>query len=64
MAKSSSGGGYPFIFMDAIHYKMKVDHRYVTKAVYVVLGITMNARKTSSGCGLVGMRAANLGSRC
>ena len=27
---------YPFIFMDAIHYKMKEDHRYVTKAAYVV----------------------------
>ena len=23
---------YPFIFMDAIHYKVKEDHRYVTKA--------------------------------
>ena len=33
---------YPFIFMDAIHYKVKEDHRYVTKAAYVVLGITMD----------------------
>jgi len=30
---------YPFIFMDAIHYKVKENHRYVTKAAYVVLGI-------------------------
>lgn len=30
---------YPFVFMDAIHYKVKEDHRYVTKAAYVVLGI-------------------------
>ena len=22
---------YPFVFMDAIHYKVKEDHRYVTK---------------------------------
>lgn len=29
---------YPFIFMDAIHYKVKEDHRYVTKAAYVVAG--------------------------
>ena len=36
---------YPFIFMDAIHYKVKEDHRYVTKAAYVVLGITMDGRK-------------------
>ena len=35
---------YPFIFMDAIHYKVKEDHRYETKAAYVVLGITMDGR--------------------
>ncbi len=33
---------YPFIFMDTIHYKVKKDHRYVTKASYVVLDITMD----------------------
>ena len=31
---------YPFVFMDAIHYKVREDHRYVTKAAYVVPGIT------------------------
>lgn len=31
---------YPFVFMDAIHYKVREDHRYVTRAAYVVLGIT------------------------
>ena len=36
---------YPFVFMDAIHYKVKEDHRYITKAAYVVLGITMDGRK-------------------
>ena len=36
---------YPFIFMNAIHYKVKEDHRYVTKAAYVVLGITTDGRK-------------------
>lgn len=40
---------YPFIFMDAIHYKVKEDHRYVTKAAYVVLGITMDGRKDILG---------------
>ncbi|MCR0617739.1 transposase, partial [[Clostridium] innocuum] len=30
---------YPFIFMDAIHYKIREDHQVVTKAAYVVLGI-------------------------
>ncbi len=32
---------YPFIFMDAIHYKVKENHQYITKAAYVVLGIQM-----------------------
>ena len=40
---------YPFMFMDAIHYKVKEDHRYVTKAAYVVLGITMDGRKDILG---------------
>ena len=40
---------YPFIFMDAIHYKVKENHRYVTKAAYVVLGITLEGRKDILG---------------
>lgn len=40
---------YPFIFMDAIHYKVREDHRYVTKAAYVVLGITMDGGKDILG---------------
>ena len=40
---------YTFIFMNAIHYKVKEDHRYVTKAAYVVLGITMDGQKDILG---------------
>ena len=40
---------YPFVFMDAIHYKVKEDHRYITKAAYVVLGITMDGGKDILG---------------
>ena len=40
---------YAFIFRDAIHYKVMEDHRYVTKAAYVVLGITMDGRKDILG---------------
>ena len=29
---------YPFVFMDAIHYKVKENHQYITKAAYVVFG--------------------------
>ena len=35
--------------MDAIHYKVKKDHRYITKAAHVVLGITMDGRKDILG---------------
>ena len=35
--------------MNAIHYKVKEDHRYVTKAAYVVLGITMDGQKDILG---------------
>ena len=40
---------YPFIFMDAIHYKVKENHRYVTKTAYVVLRVTMDGRKDILG---------------
>ncbi len=40
---------YPFVFMDAIHYKVNEDHRYITKAAYVVLGITQDGRKDILG---------------
>ncbi len=40
---------YPFVFMDAIHYKVKENHHYVTKAAYVVLGIQMDGRKDILG---------------
>ena len=40
---------YPFVFMDAIHYKVKQDHQYVTKAAYVVLGINLDGQKDILG---------------
>ncbi len=40
---------YPFVFMDAIHYKVKENHQYITKAAYVVLGITLDGNKDILG---------------
>ncbi len=40
---------YHFSFVDAIHCKIKEEHRCVTRAVYVVLGITMDGRKDIFG---------------
>lgn len=40
---------YPFIFLDAIHYKVKENHQYVTKAAYVALGINTDGKKDILG---------------
>lgn len=40
---------YPFVFMDAIHYKVKENHQYITKAAYVVLGIQLDGHKDILG---------------
>ena len=40
---------YPFVFMDAIHYKVKENHQYITKAAYVVLGIRLDGHKDILG---------------
>lgn len=40
---------YPFVFLDAIHYKLRDDHRIVTKAAYVAVGINMDGRKEILG---------------
>ena len=40
---------YPFIFMDAIHYKIRENHQIVTKAAYVVLGVNTDGFKDVLG---------------
>lgn len=36
---------YPFIFMDAIHYKIREGGRIMNRAAYVVLGVTLDGTK-------------------
>ena len=36
---------YPFVWLDAIHYKIKEDGRYISKAVYTILGVRLDGRK-------------------
>lgn len=36
---------YPFVFMDAIHYKAREDGRILNRAAYVVLGVTLDGTK-------------------
>ena len=40
---------YPFVFMDAIHYKVRDNHQIITKAAYVVLGINLDGYKEILG---------------
>ncbi len=40
---------YPFIYMDAIHYKIREDNKVVSKAVYIVLGINQDGKKEILG---------------
>ena len=35
--------------MDAIHYKVKENHQYITKAAYIVLGIQLDGHKDILG---------------
>lgn len=40
---------YPILWLDAIHYKIKENGRYVSKAVYTVLGVTIEVKKELLG---------------
>ena len=40
---------YPIVWMDAIHYKVKEDGRYVSKAIYTLLGLNMEGKKEILG---------------
>lgn len=36
---------YTIVWMDAMHYKEKDDHRFVSRAVYNILGVDRNGHK-------------------
>ena len=40
---------YPFVFLDAIHYKVREDGRYISKAFYTVLGVGIDGKKEILG---------------
>lgn len=50
---------YPFVWLDAIHYKVKQDGRYVAQAVYTVLGLTLEGHKEILGLYLSETEGAN-----
>jgi transposase-like protein len=50
---------YPFVWLDAIHYKVKEDGCYISKAVYTILGVDMEGRKEVLGLYLSENEGAN-----
>jgi len=40
---------YPFIYLDAIHYKVRDEGHYVSKAFYTVLGVNIEGKKEILG---------------
>jgi len=40
---------YPIVWLDAIHYKIREHGRYVSKAVYTILGLTIEGKKELLG---------------
>jgi len=50
---------YPFVWLDAIHYKIKENGRYVSKAIYTILGVNLSGRKEILGLYLSENEGAN-----
>lgn len=40
---------YPIVWLDAIHYKIKENGRYICKAIYTILGLTVEGKKELLG---------------
>lgn len=50
---------YPIVWLDAIHYKIKDNGRYVNKAVYTVLGLRLDGKKEVLGLYISATEGAN-----
>ncbi len=50
---------YPFVWLDAIHYKIREDGRYQNKAVYTVLALNLEGKKEILGLYLSENEGAN-----
>ncbi len=50
---------YPFVWLDAIHYKVRAQGHYQSRAVYTVLGLNLSGRKEVLGLYLADSEGAN-----
>ena len=49
----------PFVWLDAIHYKIKENGKYISKAVYTILGVRLDGKKEILGLYLSESEGAN-----
>ena len=49
----------PFVWLDALHYKIKENGRYISKAVYTILGVGLNGKKEILGLYISENKGAN-----
>lgn len=40
---------YPIIWMDAVHYKIRKEGRYISQAIYTLMGLTLDGKKEILG---------------
>ena len=50
---------YPFVWLDAIHYKIKENGKYISKAIYTILGVNLSGQKEILGLYLSENEGAN-----
>jgi len=50
---------YPFVWLDAIHYKIKENGKYINKAIYTILGVRLDGHKEILGLYLSESEGAN-----
>ena len=50
---------YPIVWLDAIHYKVKENGRYLSKAIYTLLGLTIDGKKELLGLSLSDQEGAH-----
>jgi transposase-like protein len=50
---------YPIVWLDAIHYKVNVEGRYISQAIYTILGLTIEGKKEVLGLYLSENEGAN-----
>jgi putative transposase len=54
--------GYPIVYLDCIHVKVRDAGSVRAKAIYLAIGVNMEGHKEVMGCGLPRLRVPSSGS--